>query len=195
MNYEPAGFGKRFGAYVLDWIVLPYLIIFVLMFVLGFIIGIIGFLFNVSEVFSLGVVEAMLALFCLFFFVLYPLFKDGLFNGQSLGRKVFSLKVVRYSNQELPCSFIQSLKRNFLFFIPFVALISAFQVDGNPEHRRLGDSFADTVVVDLKKQRRNKAAVDTGIAQKKTNSALIVLIAFLAIVFLIVIALVFVGVL
>jgi uncharacterized RDD family membrane protein YckC len=100
--------------------------------------------------------------------LLYFLLKDSFFSGQSLGKKVMHLKVVSSEDLTKSCTFKQSVLRNslfsFLFFtlIPFwgwilvfllgfpICLIELYLMRTRPNGIRIGDLFAETIVVDFK---------------------------------------------
>lgn len=92
---------------------------------------------------------------------------DGLFQGQSLGKKLFSLQVVQQKNQR-PCSLKKSWIRNIAFFlsgiftiIPYwgwvitlllltpLALYESYILIYLKTHKRLGDEIAETEVISL----------------------------------------------
>ena len=94
----------------------------------------------------------------------YMLTKDGLFEGQSIGKKVMKLQVVTIEGQK--ADYGTSVRRNIIFAIPtfimiipilgwivapFVALavmlIEVIKVTTDPQGRRLGDNWANTQVV------------------------------------------------
>jgi len=93
--------------------------------------------------------------------VLYVLIGDGLFDGQSLGKKLTGLRVVDPGGR--PCDIKSSIFRNaalglglFLFkaplvgWLPLIAL-TAFEfvtLIGSPEGRRFGDELAGTRVIE-----------------------------------------------
>ncbi len=79
-------------------------------------------------------------------YLLYLLFQDGLFNGQSVGKRFTNIAVVnKYSGTA--CSFGASFVRNiFLVFfgvIDLLFLVSQYR-------QRLGDMMANTIVIDVK---------------------------------------------
>lgn len=91
----------------------------------------------------------------------YLLIKDGLHNGQSLGKLLLKIKVVHASDQS-PISLLDSIKRNAILVVPLVLrflpfwgslmLILTFSYEGfliftQSEGKRWGDQFADTIVV------------------------------------------------
>lgn len=87
-----------------------------------------------------------------FLAMVYIVFRDGLFNGQSVGKKILGIRVVHTDGR--PISFVDSSFRNVLFlFYPIYALTAAVIVVEalvslrDPQHRRLGDRIAKTCVV------------------------------------------------
>lgn len=106
--------------------------------------------------------------------VLYVLIGDGLFGGQSLGKKLTGIRVVGPGGR--PCDIKSSIIRNsalglglFLFkaplvgWLPLIAL-TAFEfvtLIGSPEGRRFGDELAGTSVIEedreIDEDQENKA--------------------------------------
>lgn len=101
--------------------------------------------------------------------VLYLLISDGFLDGESLGKRIIGLKVVMSLDGKKP-DFKDSIIRNSLLAIPllfsFIPLIGYFLlvVTGlcaygaeiyfiikSPEGERIGDRFAFTRVVDVKR--------------------------------------------
>lgn len=91
----------------------------------------------------------------------YLLIKDGLHNGQSLGKLLLKIRVVQASDQG-HISVLHSIKRNAILVVPFVLrflpfwgslmLILILSYEGfliftQAEGQRWGDQFADTIVV------------------------------------------------
>jgi uncharacterized RDD family membrane protein YckC len=76
----------------------------------------------------------------------YILFKDALFNGQSVMKKLLGLRVIGIRSQ-IKCRWYQSFFRNIILLIPFVFVIELIMVIFNPSGRRLGDLLAGTAVV------------------------------------------------
>jgi uncharacterized RDD family membrane protein YckC len=81
--------------------------------------------------------------------VLYITFRDGLFSGQSVGKKILGIRVVHMDGR--PISYIDSSFRNVLFIIylliPAAIVIEAVAAYRSPERCRLGDRIAKTCVV------------------------------------------------
>ena len=85
-----------------------------------------------------------------FMVVGYVLMRDGLFEGQSLGKRLIGLKVVAHDDQR-PCTFADSAVRNFLWVIPIVHVVMGLTGLHDLLHdrhgRHWGDRLAKTQVV------------------------------------------------
>ncbi len=94
----------------------------------------------------------------------YMLLKDGLFEGQSVGKKVMKLQVI--TEEDKKADFSISAKRNAIFAIPIalmiipilgwvlapivglvILVIEFLKVMNEPGGRRLGDNWAGTQVI------------------------------------------------
>ena len=73
----------------------------------------------------------------------YFVFSDALPGGQSLGKKPFGFYVVSKTTGK-PCNLLQSFMRNF--FSPLLGILDAVLIFGK-NHQRLGDKFANTIVI------------------------------------------------
>ena len=84
-----------------------------------------------------------------FLAMLYILFRDGIFSGQSIGKKVMGIRVVHTDGR--PIHLIDSSFRNvlFLFYVifPLAIVVETAALLRNPDHQRLGDRIARTRVV------------------------------------------------
>ncbi len=93
---------------------------------------------------------------------LYFVFRDGLFNGQSIGKKLMRLRVV-LPETDAPADFQVSAKRNVILYIPILfrfapflgglleLLVVAFElyfIFMDDRGNRWGDRFAETQVVE-----------------------------------------------
>ncbi|MBI5577211.1 MAG: RDD family protein [Deltaproteobacteria bacterium] len=84
-----------------------------------------------------------------FLSMIYIVFRDGIFSGQSIGKKVMGIRVVHMDGRSI--SFVDSSFRNVLFLIPY-ALPLALVVETaamfrSPDRLRLGDRIAKTRVI------------------------------------------------
>jgi uncharacterized RDD family membrane protein YckC len=122
MNFQLASIGDRFTAQFLDSLV-------------AFAVG--AAMYVVAGIVSLPQELAFLAWF------LYLLLCDGLPGGQSIGKKFTKSSVVHFETGQ-PCSYMQSVARNFcllvLGFVDWVFIVGK-------QRRRLGDFLARTRVV------------------------------------------------
>ncbi len=116
-----------------------------------------------------GLGEGSLYIYCLvmmlsyLWFIAYILLRDSFGKGQSFGKKVFGLKVIKLDNG-LPCKSRDSIMRNLLgfgfiilnFILPFftipLLLIEPMAILKSEKGQRIGDRWARTQVVDIKQQ-------------------------------------------
>jgi uncharacterized RDD family membrane protein YckC len=124
-DFALASLGSRFLGQILDGIIAI---------LLGLCSFAVLYLFKVS----VGVQTAI------FIVVIYGyfLFSDGFKGGQSLGKRVLKTAVID-SFQGKPCSYGQSLARNFLQILGIIDWIFIF----GKKRQRLGDKAAGTIVV------------------------------------------------
>ncbi|RMG60646.1 MAG: RDD family protein [Deltaproteobacteria bacterium] len=84
-----------------------------------------------------------------FLAMIYIIFRDGLFGGQSIGKKIMGIKVTHVDGRKI--SFVDSSFRNILFIfyilIPFTIVLEGIFLIRHPEKMRIGDRIAKTVVV------------------------------------------------
>ena len=149
-RYEKAPLGDRFWASVLDGLIglglsLPTLICFLFAMQKS----------NDYDSYDQGG-AAMLFLLGIFFYLLpltYSLVKDGLGQGQSLGKRNMYLMVVDVNDNQ-PCSIGQSMGRNIIStlvcLVPFIGwLVEPIIVLASGDGRKLGDQAAGTQVIHL----------------------------------------------
>jgi uncharacterized RDD family membrane protein YckC len=126
IKYITAPIGKRFSAQFIDEglaLLVSYLV-----------------MLGLTDVLDKGSAIPFLV-FCLILLV-YTLFADGMFVGQSIGKKLMQLYVVR-SDTEEPCTYGRSVLRNMTYLLGIFDLIFLI----GPTKRRLGDRLAKTKVV------------------------------------------------
>ena len=79
----------------------------------------------------------------------YWLLRDGLFEGQSIGKRLMGLRVVGPRNAR--CTYRLSAIRNVLWLLPivdlFMAATAVMALAREPDGRHWGDRLADTHVV------------------------------------------------
>ncbi len=80
----------------------------------------------------------------------YWLCRDGLFEGQSVGKRVMKLRVVVLPDQTR-CTYRTSIIRNLLWVVPLINLVAGlaglYLLFSDPAGRHWGDRLADTRVV------------------------------------------------
>jgi uncharacterized RDD family membrane protein YckC len=88
---------------------------------------------------------------------LYSTLLEG-FNGQSLGKRIIGLKVVRADGKKM--SYDHAAVRNFGKFLPLLPfdVLIGWRIK-NDMFQRYFDKFAGTTVIDLRRQYPNKQAV------------------------------------
>jgi uncharacterized RDD family membrane protein YckC len=84
----------------------------------------------------------------LFWFIYFPLVENAF--GTTLGGLIFNLRVLTVDRREI--GFMEAIKRHLcdlpdLFFFGIPAIIA---IKNTEKHQRLGDLWAETIVVDLK---------------------------------------------
>ena len=80
----------------------------------------------------------------------YILLRDGLFEGQSVGKRILGLKVVAHQ-ERARCTYLDSAVRNALWVLPVVNLVMGLTglqaLLHDPQGRHWGDRLANTQVV------------------------------------------------
>jgi len=141
ITLELAGLGTRFGALMID------LLIQITTVVVGLILfGILSFVTSVAGLTSLWIALAIIAAFLLFvgYFILF----ETIWNGQTPGKRMFRLRVVRDGGY--PINVFASATRNLIRiadFLPASYTAGALAVFFSPQYKRLGDMVAGTLVI------------------------------------------------
>ncbi|UCC94420.1 MAG: RDD family protein [Candidatus Omnitrophota bacterium] len=156
-EYELAGLGSRFLAFLFDSLVRSFLsLLFLsLVFVLGTLFGDKFFSF-VKKIGGSSTQEGtfFVWLFAILGIVLYILntgyyiFFETVWNGQSPGKRLLDLRVIREGGY--PIGFYEAMIRNLLRIvdgIPGNHLVGALCVFFSPKDKRIGDYVAGTIVV------------------------------------------------
>jgi len=123
-----ASTGSRYVAQFVDQVIAVMIVVAV-----SFLIGIIG----LNTAFGLVLVVSSYAA--------YILMNDAMPNGQSIGKKLLSIKVINKESGK-NCSLSESFLRNITTVIPFLAVIDALLIFG-VKKQRMGDKIANTLVV------------------------------------------------
>lgn len=131
-----AGPVTRFLAWFID-----QLVILVVLFV-------VGFLLSLLRIFTSGIATAFSVIGWFVVGIGYGIFFEWSWRGQTLGKKLFRLRVVDVEGMRL--QFNQIVARNLLRFVdelPFVYFVGGVACWISPKCQRLGDLAANTVVV------------------------------------------------
>lgn len=147
LEYELAGLGSRFGAFVIDCAIQVVLTILVVVAVL-----ISGMNFQDIQKINSGIIAVGIILFFIIWFG-YHIFFEMITNGQTPGKKVFKLRVIKHNGE--PEGIFESIVRNLLRladFLPSFYLAGAAFIIFNRYYKRIGDLSAGTIVVKVVKQ-------------------------------------------
>lgn len=143
-NYTVAGIGSRFLAAIVDTLLLGIIQV-ALAFVMGFLLA------GVSDTEQGSVESILLAIWALLSFVFlwgYYIFFELSWNGQSLGKRLVRLRVVREGGR--PITFVSSAIRNLvrlIDFLPGFYGLGVLVMFIDKRARRLGDLAGGTLVV------------------------------------------------
>ena len=137
-----AGLGDRIIAFFID-----SLIVSVLAFLSGIVMGIISVLGSLSTSDTSFVIANYLVGF-LIFFGYFILLEGPLGGGQTIGKRIFHIRVVREENLEV-MDYTQSFVRNILRIIDgfLCYLVAILLIHSSDKNQRLGDSAAHTLVI------------------------------------------------
>jgi uncharacterized RDD family membrane protein YckC len=144
---EPAGLGSRFLAAMIDGLIqggAAFLLFLILIPAMAVSNAVDLFKSNVVG----GVFVAILLLLFGFLLLGYKLLLEAFWNGQTVGKRVARIRVVRQNG--LPVEFLQVLIRNLLRivdYLPMYYMVGAITILASKRSQRLGDMVAGTVVV------------------------------------------------
>ena len=143
LEFAVAGIGSRFVAVLLDHLV-QLGILLLLLFASIFMFGAIG---NRTGIMGNWFVAAYIALNFLIIWGYFTLF-EAFWNGQTLGKRVMKLRVIKDSGRQI--TFFEALSRNLLRFVdylPTLYLVGVITMLCTKRNQRLGDLAAGTLVV------------------------------------------------
>ena len=141
IEYRLAGAGSRLAAFIIDFVIQ---IIACLLIGILILYGLYGYRFtnlNNIEGYAFGflIISWFLIYFC------YFIVSEMGMNGQSIGKKIFGLRVICDNGQ--PVGFQQSVIRNLFKAVIDIVYIGLFFILFSPAHKRLGDIVAGTIVI------------------------------------------------
>jgi uncharacterized RDD family membrane protein YckC len=141
IEYRLAGAGSRVAAFIVDFAIQWTAIVFFALIVLvGFDRGIFG---NRSAPSGIASGVVLVGFFLIYFG--YFIFCELSMQGQSIGKRIFSLRVIRDNGQ--PIGFSQSLVRGLLRSSVDMIYVGLFVILFSRRHKRLGDMAAGTIVI------------------------------------------------
>ncbi len=166
IEYELAGLGSRFIAYLIDFAIQMLFII------VAFIVLLIAATdFVVYIIFELGIIYfvafflTLVVLFNLIYFISFEM----ILKGQSPGKKIMKLRVIKQNGE--PINIWDSFLRNFLRLfdsLPSYYLVGSLFVIFSNKYKRIGDFAANTIVVKIKNQEQI-ITIDNLIKQAKIS--------------------------
>ncbi len=149
LEYELAGLGSRFAALLID-----HLLQGILVLVAGIAVFAGGVDLHVLGGYNKMVIAAGIVLVFIIIFG-YFVFFEMLMGGQTPGKKIFGLKVVKQSGE--PIGFIESFLRNILRIpdlLPMNYLAGSLFIFFSKQYKRIGDYAANTIVIKVKKHEK-----------------------------------------
>ncbi|MCL2215734.1 MAG: RDD family protein [Defluviitaleaceae bacterium] len=136
VEYRLAGAGSRLAAFLIDFILQMLAILLIAWVVL-----------RVTERFE-GTVLAFIIVTGFVIHFGYFIVCELTMNGQSIGKRVFGLRVIRDNGQ--PIEFTQSLVRGLIRSSVDMMYVGLFTILFSKNHKRLGDMAAGTIVISEK---------------------------------------------
>ena len=143
IEYRLAGLGSRLAAVFIDVLIQTLGIIAIYAVIL---FGVMHLDFNnLNNIDIYGIGPALLVISAFVIYLGYYAAFEFAMKGQTPGKKLFRLRVIRNNGQ--PIAFSHSIVRNILrYFVDFTG-IGAVCVLLNKQHKRVGDMAASTIVV------------------------------------------------
>jgi uncharacterized RDD family membrane protein YckC len=142
LTYRLAGLGSRALAHFLDGLIIlaMFYLGFLVMGVFGITLGVIST--DLSEI-AVGVFILVVSLLPFAYFIFF----EGLWNGQTLGKKMAGIRVRMADGT--PITFAAATGRNLLRvadFLPVIYFLGTVAMFVNPKLQRIGDLVAGTIV-------------------------------------------------
>jgi len=143
LRFQTAGLGSRFAAQLIDSIIMygSMLLIYIALIAADAIYP--DFFFYLE-----GIVEAVMILIVFLITFGYCICFEYFGNGQTPGKRALGLKVVQEQGQ--PLTFLSAVIRNLLRlvdFLPGLYLLGCMFIFFHPQHKRVGDLAAGTIVI------------------------------------------------
>ena len=143
IEYRLAGLGSRLSAAFIDVLIQSSAIAIIYAIVL---FGVMNLDFSdLSKLDINGIGPALLIISAFVIYIGYYVCFEFSMNGQTLGKKLFKLRVIRSNGQ--PITLSHSIVRNILRYFVDVAGVGVICILLNKHHKRVGDMAASTIVV------------------------------------------------
>lgn len=145
IEYELAGLRERFFALLIDTIIMIFILL-ALRILTAFVFSGFG---------ESRFLEIVLALFPIWFLILYSILCEAFLNGQTLGKRTQKIKVVRVDGK--PVSLSDLLLRAILLIADYfftAGIMGALLISSTDKRQRLGDMAAGTTVIKIGTDRR-----------------------------------------
>jgi uncharacterized RDD family membrane protein YckC len=163
LSFELAGLGSRFVAALLDYVFITVVDIGLL--VLAFVVlSATGYDFMTAEEADMSIPAAFFIVFVMIviaaIFFLYPLIFEIVWNGQTPGKRITGIRMVR--NDGAPITALAAVIRNvirIIDFLPMYYIVGALVMFIDSKSRRLGDLAAGTICI--KERRDAVVSLDT----------------------------------
>ena len=143
IEFDIASSGSRFAAFIIDFLLQSLIIVLIMIPFLSMSI------FDNSDLnyYYLAVVIILKLIIDVLYF---PIF-EMLTNGQTPGKKLIGLRVLRETGEsvDLIDSFLRNLVK-LLVFVPIINIIDFGLMTYNKKHKRIGDYIGNTIVVKVK---------------------------------------------
>jgi len=146
-GYQVAGLGSRFIATLLDTLIIIFLQVLIVLVRILVLYMVDASTLNEDAAFS-GWIVALFGLIAFVFYSGYYVLFEMLWNGQSPGKRVAGIRVIRTDGT--PITLSGSLIRNLarlVDFLPFMYGVGVITMFLDKQSRRLGDLAANTLVV------------------------------------------------
>lgn len=143
ITYRLAGAGSRIAAAFVDFLIQLAVIVIIIIAAYYAILG--GNLKNIESLDSIAWFIGILLLVIFLFYYSYFILTEMLLNGQTIGKKLLGLRVIRENGA--PIGLIQSLIRNILKLSVDSAGIGVVTIMFSKKCKRIGDMAASTIVI------------------------------------------------
>lgn len=143
IEYRLAGAGSRIAAAFLDFLIQSIVMLLVILTAFFIILG--GNLSNISSLDNIAWFSSIIMILIFFIFYGYFILTEILMNGQTIGKKLLGLRVIRENGA--PISLVQSLIRNILKLSVDLTGIGVIMIMFSKKCKRIGDMASSTIVI------------------------------------------------